>query len=684
MAAVGGWLVAVWSGASAAGAVGAALLKFAVGVAINMAVAKIMAPKGPRPQELQTELRSSNAQRIRHLGRVRSSGAVMFWDWAYVGGERRLFKLIAVAQGGMNNVIQWYLDGEPVDVDANGYVTTEPWDKGNIRLIWRKGIQGDQFDGGDYADLRAAFPSQWTEAHRLRGVGTILATFDAVSGEDIAEVYSGGDPDVSALIDGSGAYWVLDGSIINSRNPAVHLSDILTNPDYGALDTGDIDASLISIAMNDCNAAVPTDGGTRSRYQSGISYALSDPIKDTAQKLLDSMGGRAWVTPEGKLAVEAGVWRPPTVTIEELHIVEMEYGAGTDRINRVTTLVPTYVAPEVRWQEASADPVEDTDAIARWGEGQPKGVDLLPVQHHGQARHICKQMLARMNPDRKMTVKLRAFGLRLIGERLVAVNIPRLGLVSVPFWVDSLEFDGTNVIVDLIEAEPASFNWSAGEDGEPPAALAGIDRGSAALDAAITSVTLITDDGPPYIRIAGTLSAQRGEHLVAQFRRTGSTQAWTDMISEATQGSGFSFRTLPLADLSEYDFRIFFGRYSNGSGGRELIMRSTPVVVTGVDVVANGNPPDEPVIVSASGSAGSSLSVTFTVDLGANYHRTGLYLAAAGGQFSSATLVKWSYDQSSQVTMSSPIPSSGARYWLRSENQSRVASDPVEVGNYPA
>lgn len=211
-----------------------------------------------------------------------------------------------------------------------------------------------------------------------------------------------------------------------------------------------------------------------------------------------------------------------------------------------------------------------------------------------------------------------------------------------------------------------------------------MDRGTAGRATAITSVSLITNDGPPYIRIEGTLTAQAGDNLMAQFRRTGSPLAWTDMIAEAASGGGFSFRTMPLGDLSEYDFRVFFGRYENSSGGRELRMQSVPVEVIGVDVVANGNPPDEPVVLSASGSAGDDLVVMFTVDLGANYHRTGLYRAAPGAPFGSAALVKWSYDQSSQVTMTAPIPPSGGRYWLRSENQSQVASDPVEVGNYPA
>ncbi|WP_084648099.1 hypothetical protein [Paracoccus sp. J39] len=681
MPAVGSWLVAVWTGASAAGAVGAALLKTAVALAVNAAVSKVMAPKGPRPQELQTELRSSNAQRIRHLGRVRTSGATMFWEWAHVGGERRLFKLLAVAEGGMNNVLQWYLDGEPVEVDANGYVTTEPWDKGNIRLRWRKGIQGDQWDGGDWADLRAAFPNHWTVDHRLRGVGTILATFDAVDGDDIADVYSGGEPEVSALIDGATAYWAVDGAGIVGRNPAVHLSDIMANPAYGAVAAADIDLARLATARADCNGTEPTAGGTRPRYQSGISYALSDAIKDTAQKLLDAMGGRAWISPEGKLAVEAGMWRAPTVTIEERHVVEMEYGAGTERINRVTTLVPTYVAPQVHWQENPADPVDDAGAIALWGEGQPKGVDLLAVQHHGQAAHLCKQMLARMNPRRRMTIKLRALGLRLVGEPRVAVNIPRLGLVSTAFWVDSLSFDGTNTTVELIEAAPASFDWTAAEEGEPPAIAEKVNHGEAALGTTIDSVTVVRTDGDPFIRIAGSFTASPGLIPFGQYKRSDQSGPWTDMIREEVD-SGYSFRTSSLGDRVEYDVRTFIVVGFSLHGVPRP--RSPYTTVSGIEVFSNTTAPDEPVVFMESGTAGGTLTVTFQPDLGANYYRTGLYQAEAGAAFETAVFVKWSYDTSSDVTMAAPIPATGARFWLRSENRSAVHSDPVEVGNYPA
>lgn len=679
---VGVWLVATIK----AGGAAAFALKTVASLALNFAVAKLTAPSGPRPQEITTEARSSNAKRYRHLGMVRASGVLAFYEWCHDQGPgsyggRRLYKLIAVAEGGMQDVQQWYLDGEPVEVDSEGWVTTPPWNgPASPRLRFRKGY-GDELDGGDWPELRENFPGAWTTDHRLRGIGTILATFDAVDTEDIPKIYPGGDPEVSAVIIGSPAYWVGNGEgQLSNRNPAVHLSDVLCHPKYGALSASDVTG--FQAARDDCVVNVPTAGGTRPRYRSGISYALAEPMKDTAQKLLDAMGGRAWITPDGKLTVEAGVWKAPTVTIEERHIVEMDYGAGTERISRVTTLVPTYVAPEARWQETSADPVEDVAAIARWGEGEPKEIDLLAVQHFGQAAHLATQQLARMNPARRMTITLRAMGFLLIGEIRVAVHIPRLGLNNVPFWIDSLSFDGTNFTVDLLQADPAAIaDISIAREGSPHPTPQDVSSGTATVSTPITAVTVVTSEGPPFIRVEGTVQGQPGFRAMGQYRISG-TGRWVDMIREDAATGLYSFRTAPLADLREYDVRTFFGQRRGADG--QLVLESTPVSVTGVDVVANNTAPANPVLVSATGAAGGTLTVKFTPDLGVNYWRTGLYRGAAGSAFASATLVKWAYDTSAEVTMTAPIPAAGARFWLQSQNQSQVKSGATVVGNYPA
>ena len=106
------------------------------------------------------------------------------------------------------------------------------------------------------------------------------------------------------------------------------------------------------------------------------------------------------------------------------------------------------------------------------------------------------------------------------------------------------------------------------------------------------------------------------------------------------------------------------------------------MTVAGIEVVENAIPPDAPVIVSQTGAAGATMSVTFWPDLGVNYHRTGLYRAAPGQPFSAATRISWSYATSAEVTMTAPVPAAGGRFWLQSENASARKSAEGLVGQY--
>lgn len=137
------------------------------------------------------------------------------------------------------------------------------------------------------------------------------------------------------------------------------------------------------------------------------------------------------------------------------------------------------------------------------------------------------------------------------------------------------------------------------------------------------------------------------------------------------------FRTGPLEDRRQYDLQVRTtgGLFAEKVGGM--------AEVTGVEVFANSTPPDDPVVVGVSGTAGGALTVTFTPDVGANYHRTGLYRGAPGATFADATLVKWDYSTAAEVTMTAAIPAVGAKFWLRSENESGVPStNAVFVGEY--
>ncbi|MGB0440216.1 MAG: hypothetical protein ACPGFC_08970 [Paracoccaceae bacterium] len=72
--------------------VAATLTNIAISVAINFALARLNRPRAPRPQDQQSEIRQSDADRMRHYGRVRASGVVHFWDWATENDQRYLYK----------------------------------------------------------------------------------------------------------------------------------------------------------------------------------------------------------------------------------------------------------------------------------------------------------------------------------------------------------------------------------------------------------------------------------------------------------------------------------------------------------------------------------------------------------------------------------------------------------------
>lgn len=668
MAIVGAWV------ATAIGATGAAAALVSAGVqmAISYAIQKVTQPKGPRPEDVQTEIKSSKAARIRHLGKVKVSGASMFWDWQKIDGKRTLFKLLAVGQGGISAIERFWLNDKPCDLAADGFtVTNPPYQDGIARLRWLKG-RDEASVGGDYPTLRAAF-SEWTIDHKLSWIGTILGEFDAVKAEDIQDTYPGGDPEISAVILGDKCHNPISGIAGWSQNCAVHLRDVLTHPTYGCMSGADLDVESWQQAIADCDDDLPAaGGGTVKRYWGGGSYALTEPVKDVAQRILDACGGQLFLTSEGTLGLRVAKWRAPTHTITADKATRISIRRGTGEMERITTLQPKFTSPDLGYQATDADAWDDAAALAEVGETVPKELDVPWVQHHGQARRLAKIKIAKLNPKWTATIRLRWWGLLLIDQEMVRLNLPHLGIVNEPFWIDGWGLDSEAedgpVVVNLIHASQSSLSWAAPEEGAAPAVPGSVSNGYTPSPLSISSVTVVTDDGPPFIRlrVEGFDPLQGGAGI---YRPQGST-IWTAMLEERVFSSSGAkwFRTGPLEDRRQYDLQVRTtgGLFPEKVGGM--------AEVTGVEVFANSTPPDDPVIVTSSGAAGGAVSVTFRPDVGANYHRTGLYRAAPGAVFSTAALIKWDYSTAAEVTMTAAVPSAGARFWLRSENGSGVPS----------
>ncbi|MFN3275441.1 MAG: hypothetical protein ACK41U_12275 [Paracoccus sp. (in: a-proteobacteria)] len=666
--------------------VGGFIISTAISLTVSAVVARINRKSGPKPQDIQSTVASGSADRAQHFGRVRTSGALMYADWATVGGDRRAFVLLAASTGGITSVDQWFLDGRPVAVNSEGWVQTAPW-KNRVRLRVRTG-RGAEFAGGDWADLRAAFPMRWTAAHRLDGVATFLGEFDAVAPEQVADTYPGGrPPEISAVVRGAACWEPATGNFSFTDNPIRHLLHYLCAEGDGSIPADEFDLGIWDAARLACNDGVPTAGGTRPRYVAGGSYFLSEPRKDVAGRILDAVGGNLYLTAEGKIGVRVARYSavdaladavdPVVITADK--IVSMDFGPGKSQLDRVTTLVPEYTEPSLDYTETTADPWEDPRAIARFGEPKPREFSLPFVQHHGQARHLARIAAARENPAITASLSLRFWGLLLIGRERVPLHRPDRGLTNLPMRITGLSLDlGASdgvVKVQLESNDLASLGVSAALDGTRATAPNRSSSGRPLILAPVITGVSVADRV-----IRGTVSPVVGYSIRVQFRATGDAD-WAAL--EVNQATGY-FRTPPLSDGQTYAVRArwIIGGLASIIGGiaPALLADQTRygpwTEVTGIVVVANSTPPAQPVLVSA-GRAGDTITIVFQPDLGANYYQTGIW---RGATFGSATLLRWVRDQSSTITVQLTDAPAPATYWLRSGNGSGIASAPLNIG----
>lgn len=661
--------------------------KFVIGAAINLAIGAVTArlnqPKGPKPRDLQTEIRSGSAERSQHFGRVRVGGSLMFASYSYVGDQRRAFVLLAIATGGITGVDQWYLDGKPVSVNGDGYVTTPPWDGNRIRLRVRTGAGADIF-GGAWEELYDTFPGRWRRGvHQLHGVATILGEFDAVDPEQVSDVYPGGrPPEITATIRGAACYEPATGNASFTVNPIRHLLHYLSDAGVGNIPLAEFDIPSWLDAIADCNDQLPTLGGTRNRYEGGGSYLMNEPVKDVAGRILEGCGGRLHLTSDGLIGVRVAKWRPPTYVITDDHIVRMACEPGRSQLDRVTTLVPEYVEPALDYTETTADPWENATAIARYGEPRPRELSLLTVQHHGQARALAKIAAARENPGITSNLSLRFWGLLLIGEERVFVDRPDRGLTMTPMRIVGMALDLTAsdgvVKLELESDYPATYAWAQGEEGAAPTVPPQVTVGRPPILAPVISgVQVRTENNRPPAYIEGTVAPQVSYTGRAQFRPSGGS--WSPLAVNAETGY---FRTPELADGATYDIRA--RRVLSGlSAIVDAIAGDTTrfgpwSVVAGIDVIANNTAPDAPQLVSAD-RAGNTITIVFRPGLGANYAATGIF---RGSPFADAVLVRQVFDQASQVTANIAATPGAQTYWIRSGNGSGVTSAPVNIGSY--
>jgi hypothetical protein len=456
------------AGITVAAVVGSAAL-FAVSIGIQYALQSVRdRPKRagdtlPTSQEGRVPLRQTNPVRIKAYGHgVRIGGAYMAFE---VAPDGRSMDVIALHQGKISAFLGFYLHDDPVEIDASGFVTTYPWGQflptynsvPPVRILTRLGEETET----NYPEVSLYIPTIWDANHRGDGIASLALICSPVPSQYFQKVYPNGLCVPSAVIDSSPVWDPRDVTQDRedsstwqvSSNPVWQLVDYLLNDDYGL---GYDYETAIAPSLDDlkfeadlCDALVPKIGGTEPRYRSSGSFRYDTEPVDVTGAILASCDG--WLTEkgDGSISLKVGVYREPTVTFTDKHIVGFAVDFGTADEYVVNEINWNYTSIDHHYKDVPGDPWIVEDIV---GKPRSTSMNLTWVKSHSQGRRLVKRAMNVFQAPMRGTFITKLYGLIGRGERWVRIQYP---------YVQGLEdavIEIQKVNIDILKGR-LSFSW---------------------------------------------------------------------------------------------------------------------------------------------------------------------------------------------------------------------------------
>jgi hypothetical protein len=468
--AIVGAIGAIGSFIGSLGVLGTALTQLAIGAALTLA-STLLTPRpkasqlrfqNPSPQ-YQAVINQAAAPRRRGYGRVKAGGIRAFFD----SKDGTLYQIVMLHSGEIDGYEEFWLGDVLVTLDGvavttapfTGYATVNAQTGTDDQLAW---------------DLLASRFTAWTSQHRLRGIANLRVTFKSPPADQISNVFPESyNTPVRAVFRASKILDTRTSVTAWSDNPAMILRDYLTHPDgYRRLTADDIDVASFNAFADLCDEAVPlAAGGSEKRYRAWGLYELNDDPTEVIGRILRACDGELYTTAEGKVAIRGGKWEPPTVTIDDAHIISHDLEEGADALDRFNQLKILYTSPLHDYQPTEAEPWDDlADQAERGVQPQDFSVDMCPSP--AQARRLAKIFIAKANPRWRGTIRTDLAGLAARGERIITLRVPELQ-IETTFLVTShnLLLEGGLPIgceIGVSSLDASAYEWTTAEEGTNP------------------------------------------------------------------------------------------------------------------------------------------------------------------------------------------------------------------------
>lgn len=450
------------------------VVSIGLSVGLSYLAASIFAPKAPKPEDVQQSVRQPVAPRVRHYGRVKVSG-----PWVFAAASRGSFyKVLALGQGPVDAIEQYWVDDFRVTLNANGYVVGTKWNRANgeplLRILSRLG----NIPETTYGELAPRFP-QWTAQHRGDGVASLLAHQLPVEAEWFGGCYPNGiNTSYRVVLRGAKVKNPVTNATAWDDNAAAIIRDYLVHSDGMRLPESIVSTPLAQAgwvsAYNRAAGSVATKSGSEPRYRLWGSYTLEERPADVLGRMMVSCDGRLVPTPDGGLTLDIGEWQEPTITLDQDCIVGFsEVGRGRDVLTSANTIRAKYLDPNQDYQGADADPWVDADDVSERGE-IASDMEFIMAPSHSQARRLMKLAAFRANPSWVGQFQCNLRGLAAFGQRFVRISYPAFGINSV-FEVQDFRFNiGEGGILQGVTLQVQSmpsraYAWDpAQEEGDAP------------------------------------------------------------------------------------------------------------------------------------------------------------------------------------------------------------------------
>lgn len=448
----------------------------ALSLGLSYLASSLFRPSQPKPEDVQQQVRQPTAPRVRHYGRVKTSGT-----WAFAETKSgNFYKILALGQGPFDAIEEVWIDDLKLDLLPDGRpVSPSKFRQGStgtslLRVETRVGNPTEVA----YGEIVSAFP-QWTAEHRGDGVASLLACQYAVGQEYYLSLFPNGiNTNYRVVARTSRVKNPVTSTIEwNDRASAV-IRDYMTHADGMRLPEGLFTTPLAQAgwvaAYNRSNDAVAiAAGGYEPRYRLWGSYQLNERPADVLGRMLACCDGRLVPTPDGGLTLDIGAWAEPSVVLSADAITGFsEVGRGRDVMTSANTIRATFLDPTQDYQSTDADPWADEDDVSERGE-EAKDVQFNMAPSHSQARRLMKLEWFRANPSWVGTFNTNLMGLAAFGERLIRIQYPLFGINSV-FEVLDFKFiigeggilQGATIQVQSLPQE--AYQWDPSQEGTAP------------------------------------------------------------------------------------------------------------------------------------------------------------------------------------------------------------------------